>query len=885
MFRHWLVRLRSLLHREAIEAEFDEELRYHFDREVERNVARGLSQEEARRAARRALGNAGRVKEEAREAWSWRWLDELTQDVVYALRILRRAPGFTAVVVATLALGIGANTAVFSVVRSVLLRPLPFPEDDRLAVLLLRAPTFNFVDFPSSPPEYAAYRDHARSWDQLAAYRVRSATVTGDGGEPERVVVVYATWNLFPALRIEPPLGRSFTAEEAAEGSNQVAVLSHGYWMTRYGGDLRVIGRTVRLDGAPRTVVGVIPAAFGFPTRDVRFWLPLGFTPQDLQERGNHSFSIVGRLRSGVTLAWAQSELDNLVARFTAEPSFNFHQWHPAYLRSLRTEMVGDVSRTLWVMLGAVALVLAIACANVANLLLVRSENRIREMSMRTALGAGRRRLASQLLTESLVMAGAGGLAGLALAYGGAAALRAVAPADLPRLDEISVDATVLAFTTILTVGAAALFGLAPALHAGRPDLQGVLREEGRGGTVGRKRIRLRQVLVVSETALAVVLLVAAGLLLKSFRRLMAVDPGYRTERLLTARIAIPSATYAGARDVVGFYQALLPRIASLPGVIAAGAAGGLPLMGGVGPSDIEVEGWVNPGDAPRPIADIQAVTPGYFAALGIPQLEGRVFEERDGTDAPLVAVVSQSLARTYWPGRSALGGRIRVDGDVEPFAQVVGVVGDVRQERLDRPAARGTLYLAHAQTPYTWAPSRTMRLTVGTSIEPATVLNAIRIEVRALDPSVPLYEVRTMDQAVADATATQRFSMLLQTLFALVALSLSAIGLYGVLAFTVARRTAEIGIRLALGAQQSEVRRMVVRQGMSIVTIALGLGVAGALASGRLIGSLLFGVSPRDPGTYAAVVGMLIAVALLACWVPARRASRVDPAEALRAE
>jgi predicted permease len=880
----WLFRLRALFRGKELEADFDEELQYHFDREVERNVAHGMSRDEARHAARRAFGNPTAVKEEARETWRWSRLDNLAQDVGYALRLVRRAPGFTAVVIATFALGIGANTAVFSVVRSVLLRPLPYPEDERLAVLLIRAPSFGFEDLPSSPPEYVAYRDHSRSWEQLAAFRIRAATATGDGREPERVEVAFASWNLFAALRARPQLGRPFAADEDKEGSDGVAILSHAFWMSRYGGDPRVIGTTVWLDGIPRTVVGVMPAGFAFPSRDVRFWLPLALTTRDLQRRGDHNYSIVGRVRPGVTLAAAETELAALIARFTAEPSFNFHTWHPAYLRPLRTEIVGDVGRTLWVMLGAVTLVLVIACANVANLLLVRSEKRAREMALRVTLGAGRRRVMSQLLTESLVMAGAGGLAGLALAYAGVEALRAIAPSDLPRLDEISVDATVLAFTMILTVGAGVLFGLVPGLHAGRADLQGMLRDEGRSLTASRARVRLRQLLVVSETALAVVLLVAAGLLLQSFRRLMAVDPGFRAERVLTATITISPVRYIEGRAVVGFYESLVSRIASLPGVTAVGAVKWPPLAGALGAADIEVEGWVGSPYLPRPTAAVQAVTPGYFAAMGIPLLAGRTFEASDRMDAPLVAVVSEALVRAYWPGRNALEGRIRRDGDDERFAQVVGIVPDLHHEGLDRPAARGTLYLVHAQTPYTWSPLREMTLTVRTTVEPTSLVGAIRREVQALDPSVPLYHVRTMEQAVAASTATQRFSMVLQLLFALVALSLAAVGLYGVLAFTVARRTGEIGIRMALGATSAEIRRMVVGQGMGLVLIALALGMIGALATGRLLRSLLFGVSPGDPVTYAVVLGVLMAVALLACWIPARRASGVDPAEALRA-
>jgi putative ABC transport system permease protein len=808
------------------------------------------------------------------------------RDFAYTLRTLRRAPGFTAVILLTLALGIGANTAVFSVVHSVLLRPLPFPEDERLAVVLARAPIFNFDELPPSPPEYVAYRDQLRSWEHLAAYQVRSATVTGQDQEPERVEVAFATWNLFPTLRTEAQLGRAFGVDEDQPGSEGVAVLSHAFWQTRFAGDPGIVGRSVQLDGLPRRVLGVMPPGFRFPNPTVQIWLPLAFDERNLPSRGNHAYSVMGRLRAGVTLPSAETELSELVTRLAADPAANFHDWHPGYLRSLRTELVGDLSRTLWVMFGAVALVLVIACANVANLLLVRAEERARELSLRAALGAGRRRLLFQLLIESLVLAAAGAAAGVAIAYLGVDLLHAVAPADLPRLDEIRVDVPVLAFTLVLMVGAGVLFGLAPAMLAGRTDVQGVLRDEGRSATGGRKRIRLRQLLVVSETALAVVLLVAAGLLLQSFRELTAVDPGFRAERVLTARITLPATKYLEAYDVVGFYESLLPRIASTPGVVDAGAVATAPLAGVLGPIDTEVEGWMNPPDAPRVVAIAQVVTPGYFEAMGIPLLEGQAFDPRDGTDAPVVAVVSEKLARQYWPNRSALGGRIRRDYNGETrFAEVVGVVRDVRQDGMDTEPIYGTYYLAHAQSPYTGGPNRAMTLTVRSAVDPTTLVSSIRAHVQALDPTVPLYQVRTMEQAVAANTATQRFSMLLQLLFALLALALAAVGLYGVLAYAVSRRTAEMGIRIALGAQRSEVRRMVIRQGMGLVTIALALGIVGALATSRLIGSLLYGVSSRDPRIYAVVVSVLMAVALLACWIPARRASAVDPMRALRSE
>jgi putative ABC transport system permease protein len=884
MFRRGFFRMTALFRRADVEADFDEEVRYHFDREVERHVAGGMSHAEAVREARRRYGNAAILKEDARATWRWRRLDDLARDVGFALRMLRRAPGFTAVVVATLALGIGANTAVFSVVRSVLLRPLPFPEEERLAVLLMRAPNFNMEDAPSSPPEYAVYRDQTRSWEQLAAYRLQSATVAESGQEAERLVVALASSNLFGTLRAQPALGRLFTPQEDREGSGNVAVLSHGFWMSRYGGDPGVIGKTVRLDGIPRTVVGVMPATFGFPSRDVRLWVPLALTSEQLQRRGSHNLSIVGRLRGGVSLDAAEREVTALVSRLI-EQRANFHEWHPVYLRSLRTDIIGDVSHPLWVMMGAVALVLVIACANVANLLLVRAASRAREMSLRSALGAGRRRLVSQLLTESLVLAAAGGLAGVALAYLGVESLGRIAPANLPRLDEIQVDTTVLAITSILTLGAGVLFGLAPALQASRANIQGMLGEEGKGGTAGRKHVRLRDILVASETALAVVLLVGAGLLLQSFQRLMAVDPGFRAQGVFTGRVSLPGVSYPDDQDVVSYYERLLSQVARVPGVAAAGAVSVVPLTGAAGPSDVEVEGWTGLPDAPRPTADVQAVTPGYFAAMRIPVRAGRLFEAGDRADAPLVAVVSETLARDYWRGRSALGGRIRLDGDDERFAQVVGIVPDVRQESLASPTPRGTLYLAHAQTPLTWSVPLSMSLTVRTGVEPASVTGAIRRVVHEIDPSVPLYQVRTMDEVIAGTTETQRFSMLLQLSFAGVALLLAMLGLYGMLAFSVARRTREIGIRMALGAERSGVRRMVVAQGLRVVTFGLAAGILGAIAAGQLLESLLYGVSSTDPVTFATVVGALLAAALVACWIPARRASGVDPAVALRAE
>jgi ABC-type antimicrobial peptide transport system permease subunit len=763
-------------------------------------------------------------------------METFVQDLRHALRLMLRKPGFALAAGLSLTLGIGANTAVFSVVHAVLLRPLPFPQEERLALVLARAPAFQMDELPPSPPEYVVYRDRMRSWEQLAAYQVRGVTATSTEAQAERLTVAAATWSLFRVLGRGPVLGRVFTAEEDRPGSDGVAVISHAYWQSRFGGDTQVIGRTLELDDVNRTIVGVMPADFRFPRPDVLVWLPMAFNEENLPSRGQHGYSVVGRLGPGVTVAAAETELNNLMNRMTADPAANFHDWHPGYLRTLRTQFVGNVSRALWMMLGAVSLVLVIACANIANLMLVRAEERAREMSLRTALGASRRRLMSQHITETVALAVLGGTAGVLTAFLGVEALRALAPADLPRLDEIRLDGTVLGFTALLTLGAAALSGLAPVLLASRANVQGVLREEGRSATAGRGRIRVRQALVVSQTALAVVLLVAAGLLLQSFRALRAVDPGFRAEGVLTARLIVPAAKYS--------------------------------------------EGWVNPSDAPRPVEISQVVTPGYFSAMGIRVLEGRTFDHRDRAGSPPVAVVSEKLARKYWPGRSALGGRIRRDNDTHPFAEIVGVVADVHQDGLDTTPVYGTFYLAHAQLPYT-----VMSLAIRSTAAPTALVSAIRAELGALDPSVPLYQVRTMKQAVVENTATQRFLMLLQVVFASVALTLATIGLYGVLAFTVSRRIAEMGIRMALGAARSDVQQIVIAQGMRMVALALAVGLATALAAGRWVRGLLFGVSATDPVTYAVVVGVLLAVALLACWIPARRASAVDPAVALRAE
>ena len=669
-------------------------------------------------------------------------MEDLVQDLKYSARQLLRRPGFALVLVLTLALGIGANTAVFSVVDGVLLRPLPYPQPDRLAVVWTQFPTMNLMEFPASWPEYEDYAAQNHSFERLSLWQRAQRTITGGGESPERLNIAAATWTFFPVLGVQPVLGRVFGAEEDVAGSDDVVVLSHALWERRFGSDPSVVDRSVELDGRTVRVLGVMPSGFAFPDPDTEAWIPAGIDPANPPGRGSHFGNMLGRLAPGVSLEQAGAELDQLMDRWTAEASTQ-HFWtrglpgggaHPAFLRSLHEEVVGDVRTSLWVMLGAVGLVLLIACANVANLLLVRGEARLRELSIRAAMGAGRSRIVRQLVTESLLVAAVGGAVGLLLARVGLSALLALAPDDLPRAAAIHLNGTVLLFSMGLTVLAGLLFGLAPALQMMRMNVQGTLRDEGRGGTVGVGRFRYRQLLVVSQTALAVVLLIGAGLLIQSFWRLRNVDPGFREDATLAVTLSLPRATYPDAQDVVGFYRDLLPRVAALPGVESAGMVRQAPLTGTLPPNDIAFENRPTRADDPPLNADIQMVSPGYFETLGIPVLEGRAFEATDDAASDLVAVVDEEFARRFFPDApTVLGQRLQQSG-FDEFATIVGVVGDVRQERLDREP-RAQVYFTHPQGPRTWFPVRAMTLLLRTGVEPLSMVSAVREQVKAMDP------------------------------------------------------------------------------------------------------------------------------------------------------
>ncbi len=797
-------------------------------------------------------------------------MQTLLQDLRFALRTLLRSPAFAGVATLTLALGIGAVATLFSVVDGVLLRPLPFREPDRLVAVspaLLRG-------------EYVLARDRSRSFAELGGYQAGVGFGLSGGGEPERVTGAYASTNLFAALGAEPLLGRGFAAGEDQPGRGGVVVLGHGLWRRRFGADPAVVGRTVTLDGQPRTVVGVMPAEFRFPSAETELWVPVSLDPAPHAVGalwGMGGFQAVGRLAPGATPRQALAELGALARAMRAENPL----WTPpepyradAAVVPLRDAVVGEVRPTLLVLLAAVGFVLLIACANVANLLLARGLGRGREMALRSALGAGRGRLVRQLLTESLVLALAGGAAGLLLATWGLRWLVAALPADTPRLAEVALDGrvTALALGATLLTGVAA--GLFPAWRVTRSELQGPLRE---GAGAGGGRRRLSGVLVAAEIGLAMVLVVGAGLLIRSVRALVAVDPGFRTERVVSARIDPPESLYGDPARQRAFYAEVLGRVQALPGVGAAGLTSQLPLGGEPSPWATAVEGVTLDPNA-LPMFDRRAVTPEYLRTLGVRLVRGRAFTAADREGAPPVALVDEAAARRFWPGEDPVGKRIG-----HPWANdwmtVVGVVAEVRSAGL--AGEQNPAYYA----PFAQKPGAGMTLVARTTSSPEALAGSLRAVVAGVDPQVPVSRVRAMDEWIAESVARPRLTAVLLGAFAGLALLLGAVGVYGVIAYTVGERTREIGLRIALGAGVGDVVGMVLRQGALLAAAGIGAGLLASLAATRALAGLLYGVTATDPLTFAVVPAVLAAAALLATWLPARRASRVDPMTALRGD
>ena len=816
---------------------------------------------------------------------------EAPRQIRQVVRRLLRTPAFSAIAVLTLAIGIGANAAIFTVVEGVMLRPLPYPDSDRLIGLWHTAPGLDLPEFEQSNTTYTLYRERTATFEELGLVR-RYGTTLGGEGTPERVMAAGATASLFNVLRVMPVRGRTFSETEDDPGGPNVVVLSHELWSERFGLRESVLGETILLDGDPYEVVGVMPAGFAYPNAETRLWTPHVIDPAELG-LANFAYWGIGRLAPGATLDEARAEFaailpalpeaypGEVTARMMEQASF------APLLRPMKDDVVGDAAQMLWILLGTVGFVLLIACANVANLLLVRAEGRQREMAVRTAMGAGRADVVRAFLAESLVLALAGGALGLALAAMGVKALVALGPENLPRVGEIGVGPPVFLFTVVVSVVAGLVFGAVPAVKYGRPKLSLALKEGGRGGGLGKESHRANNVLVATQIALALMLLIASGLMVRTFVELRSVDPGFEPDDLLTFDVALIPGEIESAAQSASFFQQLLDNLRALPQVVEAGAGTSLPLEGGWSNNALVLEDRpLAEGDLPD-IVRTNIVAPGYFESMGIGLLEGRTIERRDHERVTDVAIVNRTAAERFWPGESAVGKRVspNLPGEDTPWMTVVGVVEDVRDDGLARPAPAMVYYaMATSDMRFITAISR-LTLTVRTRGAPTDALPGVRNELWALDARVPIADVRTGADLLAAAAARTSFTMVMLVIAAAVALLLGTIGVYGVISYIVSRRLREFGIRMAMGAAEGRIRGMVVRQGLVVAVVGVVIGILGGLALTRLMGSLLFGISATDPLTFAFFAVALLLVSALASYLPARRASSVDPAEALRYE
>jgi predicted permease len=894
---HWFytipLRLRSLFQRRRVEQDLDEELQYHVQRKMEENLAAGMTAEEARRAARLDFGGVERRKEECRDTRRVNWLQDTTQDLRYAARMLGKNPGFALIAILTLALGIGANTAIFSVVHSTLLEPLPFLHPEQLVEL--RQTEAAPGDYPLTGEDYLDWRAQNSTFTDMSLYAWPSGTNARGPDAPEAVSVISTQANFFQLLGVSPYIGRVFATGEDSKGANRVVLLSYAFWKTHFGGRADALGQTLDLNAATYTIVGVLPAWYRVPAA-ADLWVPLDMSLENLGRRGSHSWRAIGRMKPGVTLEHARADLRTIAERLEKQfPDTNDHV--DAVVIPMQEELVGGFRDQLWIMFGAVGFVLLIACANVANLLLVRSTSRRREIAVRVALGAGRARLLRQLLTESLLLSLIGGAIGVLVAYTSVSLLRSELAQVLPQPNPFGVGIVPLVFTFLTCVVAGVFFGLAPALQSSSVDSGDALKSKGslQSGT-SRRGSWIRNTLVVGEIALSLALLTGAGLLLRTFQNLRNTNIGIQPDHVLTAVVKLPTARYKTLDQELAFYKQLLQKLGGAPGIRTVALVSKLPLEGGT-------NGFIQiPGKTPLPVlVEHSSVTPGYFSVMGIPLLTGRDLTDADLEDSAtllraaalwksdeeakagianntLSAVINKTMARTFWPNENALG-KIFVHGF---NFRVIGIVGDVNQGSLRGAAAPEEYAGLPMQVSTSGWPFQVVVQSYGA---PESEIAAIRSAVDSLDRSLALFHVRTMPQIIAESMTTTQYETVLLLSMAGLALLLAAVGTYGVMSYVVGQRTNEIGIRMALGARPTEILAMVLRQAFLLVAIGIVVGWLGAVGGAKAMQSLLFHVPPFDPVTYASVSGILAVVALVACWIPVLRAMRVDPMIALRDE
>jgi predicted permease len=881
-----LLRLRSLFGKTRVDRELERELAFHIDQQIQENISHGMSAEQARRVAIRSLGGMTQVQEECRDMRRINQLETIWNDLRYGVRTLRRTPGFTVVLVLTMALAIGANSAIFSVINGVLLRPLPYPHPERLVCIYFNADTA--PKFALNPFDLRDFRERNRAFDGVAGIAPFDAQLSGAGSEPVKLKSFAVTAGYFGMLGLSPELGRDFTTDDESPGHDRQAVLSNRLWRNRFASSGDIIGRTITVNAVPFTVVGVMPPGAQHPGNDyhsvpagdtVDMWVPFTYDG-DPNNRGNHFLNGFGRLKPGLTAEQGNADLSAVLSQLSGEHPGD--QGWRVYLVPLYQETVGRSKRMLLVLLGAVALLLLIACVNAANLLLARSSARVREIAVRSALGAGRWRIVRQLLTESLLIAFAGAALGTVLALGGVRALVACLPAGFPRAGEIRLDSGVFAFALIIAVVTGLVFGLVPAITASRTDLQQSLREGGHGATGGRRQLRLRNFLVVGETGLACVLLIAGGLMLHSFVTLLGADPGFRPQQVLTASISLPPEQYPDFPKVIPFFQQLTARLESVPGVQFAGIGSDVPWTG----YDENANGYRIEGRSAeynsKTTSRFHTASPDYFQALGVPLMSGRFFTDQDGHDAQTVIIVNQTMANRYWPGEDAIGKRITFRSNPatdKDWMQIVGVVGDVKDQP-DSGAAGPAFWW-----PYLQNPNGSVLVVLRSSSGAAVLAGQLRDTVRELDPGLAIGDLRVMNQVVDAAISSQRFALFLVALFAALALVLATIGMYGVISYSVNQRMHEFGVRVALGAKPWGLTALIVGQGLRLGIVGAAIGLLCAAGLGRVLSTLLYGVGDKDPFTFASVAVLTLITTTLACYIPARRASYADPTRSLRSE